>query len=82
MYIRLTGRPFDSQGGGGGVGLAFYDRLIDFYSVFRVDQGVFTGIICKIEKKTTNTQTLGGDGLGPTGKCLNLFSKTESNPCI
>lgn len=68
--------------GGGGFGLAFYDRLIDFYSVFRVDQGVFTGIICRIEKKTTNTQTLGGDGLDPTGKCLNLLSKTESNPCI
>lgn len=37
-------------GGGGVSGLLFFDRFIDFYSVFWDDQGVFTGNICKIKK--------------------------------
>lgn len=68
--------------GGGGVGLAFFWQI--YWFLFRI----LRWLRCRYRKylqnkKTpTNTQTLGGDGLGPTGKCLNLFSKTESNPCI
>lgn len=62
--------------GGGGVGLAFLTDLLISIPYLELTKVSLQEIFAKFKKKTpTNTQTLGGDGLDPTGKCLNLFSK-------
>lgn len=63
--------------GGGGVGLAFLTDLLISIPYLELTKVSLQEIFAKLKKKKppTNTQTLGGDGLDPTGKCLNLFSK-------
>lgn len=63
-------------GGGGGSGLLFFDRFIDFYSVFWDDQGVFTGNICKI-KKHSNFR---GRWIGPHRQMFEFIFKNWEQP--